>query len=1058
MPFSKIIRTDSIPAPLFSELDNREACLWISDDRQNVQDLASTVEVAGLPWWQVYSELNSEDFLRQIRVSEDISEPMVRLRGLKHIVADNPNDITLPARALPIFLLSGSPGTPNTGFAAKSRRQAMLVGLFRAPIRTLVILGTPSENSIKELVDLWDEGFRPTILIVSENDDAKAVLEAISNRAAPKAHSLINISIKSFARQISSQYISPRSGAKILRVRNAKKNTVKLDVTRLDDPQRPILGKYDTIFDIDLYPIQETDLLQQEIEDFFKDVRTSWRPFAAGMPFQADERALRHAIRALEGMERDKDEFLRIRYISSENGAGATTLLRSICWEAASKGFPVLIARNTPFEPDPDDVADYINRINILLSETQGNSTLHEVPWIVAFDQGLWEGREDELATFVRRVEKTGRQVLVIVAVGPYLPMPFYNEKRFEKIADLSHIITSTNAEALGSHLNRFLRRIGAEKTMEQWRHFLRETTSHSDTSLASFWVALSFWLQGRFNLQETFDTWIYRQFCENISDSEVIDSIIKMSALAAERTSMPSIFLPPTTDFPVSEKLSDARLDAPSLGIVSIGDDLGRYWTILHQSVAEALLNGFYFDYDLRSKAGYERAKNPTHLSMLILKDIAHDERLATKHLRDLAEQFPTQIFKIDPDHGHAIFTPYWQEVLEALSEMPDVFKRTSRTFLHHTAISRRRIASDKDRFPINVEARIRLLERATVDINAALLIAADDNTEPDLNLYNSLARAYYDLAAVQLDAGADRDVVMETQRRAAEATRRAYSLNPDSPYVTETYAENLIVEAKGDPDNASKYALEVLTLVYANLEDNELSKRHRALNKIADRAFDLLLNSTMNTPANPSNQTEAILVALRPLAEFEDRYDDMELSDYPYELRVEVAQRLSAPILRDNPQAVKLHYIFACLDRPYDFELQLSLLLALGDVEEIVTPQMLLEKAVLFYQTGRPFDGDKMFEHLRRLWKRRTYFVEVPRRLHWLLDPDSEVRRQVQAKVVDRGEFRSFAIVDEFGGAKAAFRPREFAESGAVLGGRFSALVSFGHNGPLLRPLTAR
>ena len=1061
MSTPNVIQMASAPTTLFGQLDNREITLWITDDSDNADNLSALAALATLPWRHVISEINSTDLVGALQQQEELSDPMVMRRGFKHVVSNNPADINLPPRALPIFLLNGLPGDRSTAFSTRTRRQNMLTEILRAPIRSLVLVGLPTPQTQQDLSDLWDEGCRPTIYVVSQSADAAGSLEMLRGKPGSRTHGAIELSITAFADILAETYLSERSGRKFLRVRDASGNAVRLDITSLDDPERPILSKFETISDSALHSLLASDLLPDEIQDFFGNFQPSWRPYAAGVPFYADSSTIDTVMRALQELERNKADFLRVRFISAEDGAGATTLLRSICWEAASRGFPALLAGDTPFAPNANEVSSYLSRINSLVADKSESSShiIHEVPWVIAFDRGIWDGHEDDLVTFVRRLETLGRQVTIVVVIGPFLPIPFYNNRRFEKIATLSHILSGSDAERLGTHLNSFLSRIGAHKSIDQWRAFLRDSTIHSDGRQAAFWVVLSFWLRGRFSLEETFDAWIYKQFETNIDDIDVVHSILRMSALASERTAMPYALLPPTKDFPVSTKLLDAQTLAPALGIIMLSGDHGKYWTILHQSVADALLRGFFHDAERRETYGYGGADNPTHLSLQILTLIAADPKFAEVDFRVLAERFATNIFKIDPERGHARFTPYWREAIEALERMPETFRKSNRAFLHHIAISRRRIVNDQDTFPLSDESRYELLKAAISDINIALSIPPTEGAETDLNLYNSLARAYYDLANVEVSLGAKTETIRKTQRKAEEATFNAYRLNPNNSFVIETYVESLLVNGRNDADTGGKYALEALALVYFVLARDELSPRRYSLTKLADRAFDLLVSSShQRGTVDPSNPIDAIGVALEPFVNYEERVEGMELADYPVELREQVSEGLASPALRDNPQAVKLRYTLTCIDRSDDFDLQLALLVSLGDVEGIVTPQMLLEKAVLLYQNGRHFEGNQMFEQLRRLWRARTHFVEVPKRLHWLIDPLTKKRRQVKARVIERGDFRSLAAVEEFGDAKAVLRPREFDDAIGAPGSVFAALVSFGHNGPFLRPLTAR
>lgn len=138
-----------------------------------------------------------------------------------------------------------------------------------------------------------------------------------------------------------------------------------------------------------------------------------------------------------------------------------------------------------------------------------------------------------------------------------------------------------------------------------------------------------------------------------------------------------------------------------------------------------------------------------------------------------ELAETFATSIFKIDPGQDRSEFAIYWCEALEALDAMPKEFRMTSRTFLHHGSISRRRIAKDDVMFPITDDERADLLRCSTGDIEAALALEHDPGGEPDLNLYNSLAHAYHDLAEVEARRGMPPEQVAALRSKARSCCR---------------------------------------------------------------------------------------------------------------------------------------------------------------------------------------------------------------------------------------------------------------------------------------------
>ena len=98
----------------------------------------------------------------------------------------------------------------------------------------------------------------------------------------------------------------------------------------------------------------------------------------------------------------------------------------------------------------------------------------------------------------------------------------------------------------------------------------------------------------------------------------------------------------------------------------------------------------------------------------------------------------------------------------------MPQTLRNTSRPFRHHTAVSRRRISKlDERLYGVTNEDKILLLKKAIEDIDYALKsIQYTEGSDSDLNLYNSLANAYLDLAEVEVSIGAslEQDTKTET------------------------------------------------------------------------------------------------------------------------------------------------------------------------------------------------------------------------------------------------------------------------------------------------------
>ena len=1049
-------------AVLMRELDSRDAAVWLLNSFADAAGVVETAKLLGLPWAFVLSESSDPSLISALETSEEsVDGPLVRRRGMIHVVDTNPANVTLPRRGLPIFLLNGEASAPVTGLAAITRRLTMIGELQRRSIKHLVILSGPKLPIPAEIAEIWNDGFRCLLTVVSDDPEAESKLTDLLSKLEVPSIGLVPVASETLACDLVQKYTESRDDRLILRLRDVRGAQRSIDVTGLDDPEHPLLGRYELLTENLLLPLLPEDLRAEDVESFFQDPRTSWRPFASGIAWQRDQQAGEKLKRALRRLDKEGPEANRVFFVSAESGAGATTFIRDLAWIFAAEGYPALLASLTPFMPSGLEVASFITRCLAAVTEAAGgeDTQVYEVPWLVVFDRQQWEGCEEEIVTFTREIEAAGRRACIIVATGPILPLAMYGDRRFERLTNLTHEISEVDALDLGRHLNRYLVKHGTKRQESEWRNFFRQSMVDRNPGIAAFWIVLSFWLQRQFDLSETVQGWVYRQFREKVTDPDLQRAIIDIAAMSTERQALPELLLPNSKDWPMSTKLGDLRSELGALGLVRITDELHRFWALLHDQLGRFILTGLFYDRPAREEAGLSEAQNPEHLRLLVLKHIAAHPDLALNDLRQVADSFATTIFKIDPDHGHALFAPYWREALDALDNMPRAFRTTSRTFLHHAAVSRRRITSDADTFPISKEERITLLERAVADIEMALGIEHQHGEESDINLLNSLAHAYHDLAQARTACAAPRDQVAQLRARAQDATRRAYRLNPDNSYVIETYARDLLIEAQADSEAAAGNAIEVLSLVYGSMQWGTAGSRQHVLARLADNAIDILLEvaDVTSETTEPSTPGDAIVTALQCLAKGVTRFEGMELVDYPLENRRIFATRLAHPLLLSNPQAVRLRYLLACMDRQDDFALQLELLEALEESHGTFTPQMRLELAILLHQVGRHHEGARQFHGLRALWREGRYYVEVPQRLKWFAARNGQGRQQVRATIAARGDARDFARVRELQNEQVPFRSREFGQERIRPEVSLNGFISFGHNGPFLRPLTA-
>jgi hypothetical protein len=1059
---SMTVRQEGIPESLLSRLESRDIALWVSGHLAETVDSATLAAIIRLPWQAVLLEGGNAALDTAITAQEDPSDFKVLRRGYPIIIEGNPADIVLPPRSLPVYKRDAG-GVRLGTLAAQLSRLSILNELVRANPRELLVLSSSESAVPADLRALWEEGFRPLTTVVGSHSTLFAEVDEWRHaRAAGGSVATVETDVSSFARDLSSRYDEVHAGERVfLRVRNARGGTRSIDVTRADDAQHPVLGRYELIQDNDLRTLSPEDLTAEVVEGFFRDPSASWQPYAAGLPWQRDEVAWPELRRILRRLDRTGAEANTVAFIRAEAGAGGTTQSRMLSWKAASEGYPTLLARRAPFKPIALEIVGFMTRMIEAAKQAPhevDEGRHYEAPWLIVFDRDHWEGRASDLRNFLRELEQSGRAACVLVVTGPYASMEFLSSPRFREIEQLTHEVPRAGAVEFGKHLNRYLAPHGPVRRPEEWQGFFQASAVHAESGISSFWVALSFWLQRQIDLSETVQSWLFRQFQSSVSDPQVRSTLVDIAAMSTERRPLPETMLPATVDWPVTQKLEDLRTTIGAMGLVRLRLEGDRYWALAHDVLGRYLLNAIYYDRSVKEEFDFGEASNAEHLRFLALRRLSANPALGTAANREIAEDFAVNIFKIDPEHGHGTFAPYWREALSALDAMPKLLWQTSRALRHHSAISRRRIANDKLLFSLPENERLALLQRAVEDIRFALdMIPRTEGAESDLNLYNSLARAYQDLHDEATATGAASDELDRLRALAQDATRRAFQLNPDSPFVVETYARSLLGEAKTNPEKAAENAIEALNLVYLEMERDRSTQRRFELSRLAEGAIETLLaaGGTQQNSANP--EIAIIVAAVDALTRDVHDLGGVGLSDFPVENRLAAAEILSNSDVQLNLQAVRMLYALKCLNTPRAFADQLSLLEALSSGGYPVSPQQRLELAVLMHQRGRYEDAERLFKQLRPLWRTGEFYVQVPERLRWLLDVNTSDRLQVTARVAAGGEARGFANIQDMRNLSVRFRAEEFGQRHLSPGTQIRGYVSFGHNGPFLRPLTA-
>ena len=1076
---------DDIPDSLLASLESRDVALWVRSLPKDPPSQDTLVSFLGLPWRLVILESHDADLIEGLEAAASFEDPMTRKRGYVQVIDADPSRIELPQRCLPVYLLRGRDTSKSAeDFESRLARMTMLEELRRSGSRELLVISSSNDPVPPDLRDVWSAGFRANITFISDVPSAQETVEewVLSSDDGPSA-TLVRLQGPKAVEEIITRYGATYPEARyVIRLRDSRGGFKKVDVTEADEPERPILERYFLIQEGDLTPILPEELSEEEFVGFFRDPQESWRPYAAGLPWMRDADHAENLERLTKKLDSAGSEENSVAYISSEPGAGGTTLAHALAWRLARRGYPTLVAKPLPFVPDALPISNFLNRVLTQVQHetpgdgasndassiggadhTEGESRArrYEAPWLIVFDTLHWEGRDSELVRFRNELEKSGRPVCILVVTGTVLDLAFLNTRIFNKIAELNHAIDKESARDLGRHLNQYLRAYGKARENQQWDRFHADHTVRYLEGQSAFWVSLSFWIQGQYNLDESIQEWMYRAFKEHTQDPAVRQAILEIAALSSERLPMPEALLPaPRGRWPVSQLLEDLRPSLSALGLVPISDGTNRYWALIHDILGRFLVNAIFYDPQMREELGYMEAQDAEHLRFMLLRQISQKRLLGEKAYRSIGEDFANSIFKIDPDQGHGSFASIWRQVLAALDSMPRSLLDSSRVFRHHTAVSRRRITKlNPVYYGVTIEDKLTLLNRAIDDINYALTyIDYAPGSESNLNLYNSLAHAYFDLADVEMDEGAGHERIGELRRLANDATRKAYEENPSSSYTIETYVKNLIQSARYSPEEATNHCLQALGILFSALTSDEATYRASHLGELADQALRILFDqsSVSATPTEPKSAIEVLLAAWRAIKEGVEEHEGLNPAEVPPANKEKALEVLAHPAGRGNMQVLRMRYDLVSTVQPYDFKQQLELVEQLEATNYRITPQLRLEYAILLFQDSRATEGDKEFRSLRRLWKESEQFVHVPVRLRWLLTPDGEPQT-VQAITASDYGYRAMARVRAFGNAPVPFRPEEHGFRDLRPGMPFACHVSFGHNGPFLRPVTA-
>ncbi len=1070
------LSSSKIPEAVVRALIDRDAALWVGEtfgaDELAVKQLAALI---GLPWGQVLCEPKSARLARVLEKELPGTSGYRRHRGGIHVIASDPRNLSLPRRCLPVYFLNGRDDATDReesssliGGAMQRRRLNMIDMLKTIGPKVVVVLSNGTEQPLASLMDLWQEGFRTQVVVVdSENRESTRLDNWVMTPEGPQVVDHLLLSLESLSSELGERLVAELTPDRLfIRVGDGK-ITLNVDITDCELAEQPMLDRYEVIPATSLHRRHPEDLTEEEFNTFFDRSRFCWKPYAAGLPWRRDTKASERIIRSLRQASDDPDEFPPIWFIASDTGAGGTTLARTLAFDAAMAGYPTLIAKSVLGRPEPTEVRKFLDRVRERISNEVRTRTdlpeltrLLDTPWLIVFDVEHWRGREGELRGFALEMVKSGRPV-VFLLVRPPQTAELLRWVGAQNVATLNHEMSHEDVIDLGKHFNRFLRPLKRDRTARDWDRFWEVHRTNIETSLSAFWIALEFWLKRFIDLNETVQDWLYHQFREADIDDEMRLVLLEIAALSVEREPMPEGLLPQVSqgDLPWSIQLEQARNMLPALALVREVSASTRQWALLHDLIGRYLIRSVFFDRVMLGRLGYSDARDPMHLRLLLLRRVAQRSQIKNPSFLNLALEFAINILKLG-NEGQVDFLPYWYEVLEILDGMPKELWNSSRTFNHHTAISRRRVVTVTNAFfDPTLEMKKQLLEDAVDDIEYALNdIPETDQDESNLNLFNSLALAYQNLAEVEREIGCSDERLIQLRKRATEAARNAQRENPSTSHVLETLARDLIQNGQYDSTVAVQNASEALGYIFEALQRATSDQPRVQLNRWAEKALALLqtpdASPTIERLCSQGNPLGFLARAMLVLNDYSECPELEPLGELTPEHAIAGLEALGPAQHLNHALVLRFRYDLVCRSAPFDFAQQLDLLDELDRADPRMAPQLILERAILDHQQNRHELAAREFDRLRKLFKRRDVFVDPPKRLRWLLEPGTKRPRLLKATVVP-SEFgsRCWAKIREMRNLKAPFIPQEFGDARMRPGMPFDCSVAFGYKGPLIK-----
>lgn len=1068
-----LMRAEQVTDAIVSDVIARDCVLWITQKQfDEREELERMVALARCPWRAIFVESAGAAFPSLLNEQTSSTDSADVAGAFTHIIASDPVALVLQRRAKPVFFLHGlsdrigleASDLPRR--SAQRRRLNMTARLRDIEARRVIVVGDDPLPALEDLAEMWDVDFRSLLTVVAppsvgQEERIESVLgDVVGLRTV---HWIAQAPID-FATAVSRRLeVLASKASLLLAVQLPGGRVINVDVANAELSEQPIADLCDFITVQDTLPVSPTDLREEEFRSFFTRTTHSWRSFSAGLPWLPDSAPQRELSKALSQQLSDAPGSVQVFSVVSEPGAGGTTQAQALAFAAARAGFPVLMVKQESGIPSALELTGFLFRAATETARQAPPDELGEPVWLLVLDV-QHASRADELERLCGELSRSGRKVAILKVALPNAPVELPKSIQHTELVYVRHELDIEDVGALGTHLNNFLRNFGSQKALDEWMRFWQLHRPDIDTGIASFWIALEFWLAGFLSMGESIQSWVVKQFKGLNGRPEVQRAVLEIAAFAIERRAVPERLLSflASPRLPWMVALGDARHDTPGLGLVE-GEAFpyGRVWSIAHDVLARYLVNGIWNDRLLCDELAVPRYEDSVAMRLGMIAEVSSRPAMGDPFARQFAVSLATSVLKLDEQQGNAELFKHWRQVLAILEAVPANVRHASRTFNHHLAITKRRITYG-ELFLVEDGEKRDLLWSAARDVEFALnQIEWNAEDESDLNLLNTLALIYQDLADLERKSG-NRSELIRLLAKSDEVTNRALTENPNSPYVLETAAKNLLRQGLTSEDQAERVeaASQALSYVFQASHLDGAFVRRLKLGQLADQALKALRDnnavSAIDKLCARGSAYGFIAKAWTVLPRNETEEGSLLLDSVePAHASAAIGILDSAP--ERNWLLVRLLYDLVVIADPSNFQSQLRLLDELDGTKGYqLSLQQVLERAVLLFITGQHRAAVDEFKWLRPRVKESHTIIFVPQRLRWLLTPDGTTRAVCSAAVIDSSaSARGMAKVKELGGAFAPFNPQEFDKTRMAPNEQFKCLVTFAAMGPFLKPV---